>query len=89
MENDIFDAANEISKIKQQAYEIYFSIAEDLCNREVSEDELSHCLDGLLDFADDERMLSLYKKLCRRFLYTYPECIKFYITAYKEMWEEA
>ena len=42
----------------------------------------------LLDFADDASMLELYKKLCRRFVYTYPGCINFYVNAYKEMWEK-
>ena len=65
MGNDIFSAVIELNKIRQQAYEIYLPIVEELCNREVSEEELSHCLDYLLDFADDASMLELYKKLCR------------------------
>lgn len=77
MGNDIFSAVIELNKIRQQAYEIYLPIVEELCNREVSEEELSHCLDYLLDFADDASMLELYKKLCRRFVYTYPGCINF------------
>ena len=88
MGNDIFSAVIELNKIRQQAYEIYLPIVEELCNREVSEEELSHCLDYLLDFADDASMLELYKKLCRRFVYTYPGCINFYVNAYKEMWEK-
>ena len=51
----------------------------------MSEDELSHLLDYLLDFACDEKILVLYKKVCRRYLYTYPDCIKFYVEAYREM----
>ena len=88
MGNDIFSAIIELNKIRQQAYEIYLPIVEELCNREVSEEELSHCLDYLLDFADDASMLELYKKLCRRFVYTYPGCINFYVNAYKEMREK-
>lgn len=49
------------------------------------EDELSHLLDYLLDFACDEKILGLYKDVCRRYLYTYPGCIKFYIDAYRGM----
>ena len=37
-------------------------MVEDVCNRTASEDELSHLLDYLLDFACDEKMLGLYKK---------------------------
>lgn len=84
MGNDIFSAVIELNKIRQQAYEIYLPIVEELCNREVSEEELSHCLDYLLDFADDASMLELYKKLCRRFVYTYPGCINFYVKELKD-----
>lgn len=39
MGNDIFSAVIELNKIRQQAYEIYLPIVEELCNREVSEEE--------------------------------------------------
>lgn len=60
---------------------------EDICSKEASEDELSHLLDYLLDFACDAKVLSLYKRVCRKYLYTYSGCIGFYIEAYREMWE--
>ena len=59
-----------------------------MCSREVTEDELSHFLDYLSDFASDEKILGLYKKVCRRYLYVYPQCVKFYIKVYQEMWED-
>ncbi len=34
---------------------------EDVCSREVSENELSHLLGFLLDFDCDEKILKLYK----------------------------
>ncbi len=36
----------------------------------------------------DEKILKLYKMVCGRYLYVYPDCIKFYIEAYREMWED-
>lgn len=60
---------------------------EDVCSRSGSEDELSHLLDYLLDFACDEKILGLYKRVCRRYLYMYPGCIKSYIEVYRERWE--
>lgn len=88
MEESIFQIAKQINQLNQKAYDIYFSVVEDVCRREVSEDELSHLLDCLLDFACDEKILALYKKVCRKYLYTYPGCIKFYIEAYREMWND-
>ena len=88
MDENIYQIAEQIVQLHQKAYEFYLPLVEDVCSRTVSEDELSHLLDYLLDFACDEKMLGLYKKVCRRYLYVYPDCIKFYIEAYREMWGE-
>lgn len=88
MDEKIYQIAEQIAQLHQEAYEIYLPLVEDVCSRIVSEDELSHLLDYLQDFACDERILELYKMVCRRYLYVYPRCIKFYIEAYWEMWED-
>lgn len=87
MEKRIYQIAEQIVQLHQKAYEIYLPLVEDVCSRIVSEDELSHLLDYLLDFACDEKILKLYKMVCRRYLYIYPSYIKLYIEAYREMWE--
>ena len=88
MEESIYQIAEKISKLYQEAYDVYLPLVEDVCSREVSEDELSHLLDYLLDFACDAKILKLYKRVCSRYLYKYSSCIKFYIDAYREMWED-
>ena len=88
MEESIFQIAEQINQLNQKAYEVYLPLVEDVCNRNVSEDELSHLLDYLLDFACDEKILVMYKRVGRRHLYTYPNCIKFYIEAYRDMWKD-
>lgn len=88
MEENIYEIVKHIKQIHGKAYYIYFPVVEDVCDREVSEDELAHLLDCLLDFGCDEKILGLYKKVRRRYLYVYPSCITFYIEAYQEMWEE-
>ena len=85
MDERIYQIAEQIIEIHQKAYEVYLPLVEDVCSGTVSEAELSHLLDYLLDFACDEKILVLYKKVCRRYLYTYPDCIKFYVEAYPEM----
>ena len=85
MDENIYQIAEQIVQLHQKAYEVYLLLVEEVCNRTASEDELSHLLDYLLDFACDEKMLGLYKKVCRRYLYVYRDCIKFYIEAYREM----
>ena len=88
MDENIYRLAEQIVQLHQEAYETYLSLVEDVCSRTVSEDELSHLLDYLLDFACDEKMLGLYKRVCRKYLDIYPGCIRDYIEAYREMWEE-
>ena len=88
MDERIYQIAERIVEIYQKAYEVYLPLVEDVCSRTVSEAELSHLLDYLLDFACDEKILKLYKKVCRKYLYVYPRCITFYIETYREMWED-
>lgn len=88
MDENSYQIAEQIVQLHQKAYAVYLPLVEDVCSRIVPEDELSHLLDYLLDFACEEKMLGLYKKVCRRYLYVYPDCIKFYVKAYREMWGE-
>lgn len=88
MDEKIYQIAEQIVQLHQKAYEVYLLLVEDVCSRIVSEDESSHLFEYLLDFACDEKILELYKRVCRRYLYVYLGCIKFYIEAYREMWEE-
>ena len=69
MDERIYQSAEHIVGIHQKAYEVYLPLVEDVCSRTVSEAELSHLLDYLLDFACDEKILVLYRKVCRKYLY--------------------
>ncbi len=71
MDEKIYQIAEQIAQLHQEAYEIYLPLVEDVCSRIVSEDELSHLLDYLQDFACDERILELYKMVCRIYIYMY------------------
>ena len=88
MEESTYQIAEKISKLYQEENGVYLPLVEDVCSRTVSEDELSHLLDYLLDFACDEKMLRLYKRVCRKYLDVYPGCIRDYFEAYREMWGE-
>ena len=88
MDEKIYQIAKQIVQLHQKAYAVYLPLVNDMCNKTVSEDELSHLLHYLLDFACDEKILGLYKRVCRRYLYIYPGCIKLYIEAYRKMWED-
>ena len=87
MDENIYQIIEQVVQLHKEDYEVYLPLVEDVCSKIVSEDELSHLLDYLLDFACDEKVLKLYKRVCRRYLYVYPSCIKSYIETYWEMWK--
>ena len=60
MDENSYQIAEQIVQLHQKAYAVYLPLVEDVCSRIVPEDELSHLLDYLLDFACDEKMLGLY-----------------------------
>ncbi len=88
MDERIYQIAEQIVEIHQKAYEVYLPLVEDVCSRIMLEAELSHLFDYLLDFACDEKMQELYKIVYRKYLYVYPRCIKYFIEAFREMWED-
>ena len=45
-------------------------------------------LNDMLSFAWDQRMLDLYKTVCRRYFQIYPETVTSYIYEYRDMWEK-
>lgn len=55
MDENIYQIAERIVQLHQKAYEVYLPLVEDVCGRTVSEDELSHLLDYLLDFVCEEK----------------------------------
>lgn len=88
MDESVFCMAENINELHRRAYAVYLPVVKNICSREVSEGELEHILDHLLDFTCEKKMLDLYKKVCRKYLCIYQNCIKFYIEAYRETWEE-
>ena len=88
MKEQIYQCAERIMQLNKIAYDAYLPLVEDVCSRKVSEDELSHLLDYMLGFAHDFKMLELYKRGCKKYLYIYPDCIEYYVKEYWEMWED-
>jgi len=48
---------------------------------------IEKCLDSMLGFCFDYKILALYKKLCRYYFDISPEATVFYVAAYREMWD--
>lgn len=62
---------------------------DEICSgRKVESKELENVLDGLVSMCMSDEMLSLFKRVCRRFYNQYPEIITDCVLLYKEMYEE-
>lgn len=78
----------QIRALNHQAFIEYKPMVDDICSRVASQNEAEHLLDYLLDFAGDDRILRLYKRVCRSYWQIYPESIAFYIMEYRKNFEE-
>ena len=84
----IKELARGLMQIRERVAIEYAPMVEEFCARKhASENEVGRMLDHLFEFADDERILLMYKKVCRRFVYEYPETISFYIMEYRKEYD--
>ncbi|MEY8338589.1 hypothetical protein AALB16_11305 [Lachnospiraceae bacterium 62-35] len=70
MDERIYQIAEQIVEIHQKAYEVYLPLVEDVCSRIVSEAELSHLLDYLLDLHVMKKYWGCIKR-CAENIYMY------------------
>lgn len=88
MESDIKGIVRMITEIDELVYSTYKPIVEDICIRKASESEVEHLLDYMVEICNSDRTLGLFKQVCRKYIYLYPEMIISEIYTYKEMYEE-
>ena len=88
MDMDIKAMAERIQDISDLSYNYYKPLVDRIIAEKASEKEVEHLLDYMLDVCHDDRMLNLFKKICRRYYSLYPEMIASEILAYKEWYEE-
>ena len=87
MDEDIKKIACMITELDGLAYSTYKPIVEDICTRKASESEVEHILDYMVGMCNSDRMLELFKRVCRKYIYLYPEMITSEIYTYKDMYE--
>ena len=78
LEEKISKLAETLAGIQERAVIEYTPLVNDICSRKAKEDEVDHLLTWMFDFVGNEKMLLLFKKVCRIYLYTYPKVIVFY-----------
>lgn len=83
-----------VKSLKQtydKAYELYYPKANGIIRRlnkgyAVSEFKMDMFLDSILSFGDDDRILSLFKQVCRLSYRLYPQMITEYVELYKNLY---
>ena len=86
-EKNITELAQAIDALHRRAVIAYTPLVEDICSREATNDEVDYLLTWIFDFVGNEDMLLLFKKVCRKYFYKYPETIAFYILEYRKEYD--
>lgn len=91
-ENILNDMSALIAQFEEQKRIIYShyiqAVASVVAGRITAEKEIERIMDGLLGFGDDEKFLTLYKKLCRHVYNSYPQMVGEHIAIFRVQFEE-
>ena len=83
------ELAESIEQKRHQAYEIYKEGVDRIYVDNVQNvNKIERLLDYILTYCGDEKMLLLFKKLCRHYYKIDPVATAEYVTIYRDMWEE-
>lgn len=81
--------AIRLQQLARQQVAVYRPMVEEIILNKITDDNtIQRTLDKMLDFAFEEKMLLLYKKLCRYYWDINPQATANYINYYREMWDE-
>ena len=86
--DNIRGIAKELQAIYSQAETYYTSAVDDVIRRQSKDEkEIEHILNYMLDFTDNKKILTSYRKLCRYYLDINPQATAEYIQSYKELYD--
>lgn len=89
MKNDIGEIVCVVERLDELAYSTYKPVVENICIRKASELEVEHLLDYMVGICNSDRMVELFKRVCRKYIHLYPQIIASAIYTYKEMYVES
>ena len=87
LEAEIAEWYNNINALYDKAYLEYKPIVDNICSRTAHEKDVDDLLTWIFDFVEDERFLTLFKKICHKYNDIYPDIVSFYLNEYKDMYE--
>ena len=81
--------AKNARKLARVAVQQYSAEVEAILKAQLRDSiRIERCLDGMLDFCFDDKVLVLYKKLCHYYFDIDSKATVSYVNAYREMWDE-
>ena len=86
--NDIEPIVEKLNSLAKESLEIFNVVVDDIITSNCKDEKhIELTLDRLLDFCFDEKVLILYKKLCRYYLTINQKATEDYINFYREMYD--
>lgn len=86
--SDIKAIVKQFSNLANEALKVYTPIVNEIIEKQNrDENHIQRTLDYLLDFCFDEKMLTLYRRLCRYYWDINPQATANYIDYYREMYD--
>lgn len=83
------ELAESIKKNTQEAFEIYEVQVDRIYRNKVKDEkEIERVIEVLLDYCYDDKMLLLFKRLCRYYYEINPIATYEYVNIYRELWDE-
>lgn len=77
----------QIQALNDMAVREYTPLVDDICSRIASQNVVERLLDYLFDFAGNDKILLLYRRVCRHYFKIYPESIAWYIMEYRKEYD--
>ncbi len=81
------EIASHIRALNDMAVREYTPLVDYICSRVASKNEVERILDYLFDFAGNDKILLLYRRVCRHYFQVYPESIAWYIMEYRKEYD--
>ena len=77
----ISSLADSMMAIYRQSYDVLLPIVDDICqrNESVTQNELEHCFDYLLNISCTDFGKKLFDRVCVTFKSKYPDSVEFYV----------
>ncbi|MEA5050657.1 MAG: hypothetical protein VB021_04195 [Oscillospiraceae bacterium] len=81
--------AQQIKALRDFAYTLYDAAAKDILSDRITDAKrITTIMDGLCDFCDEDRFISLYKMICKHIYFRYPEIVGDYVNLFRSLWME-